>query len=102
MWFLKATTCFAPATELALTSVAAKEVLNIVGALAWSTTIILSLPSKLYFSKLYRAALVRPVSLAVQVSDITSVTAWLAAVVPPVALVTPVNEVAVTPVYVNI
>ena len=64
-----------PATELSLTSVADKEELNIVGAFAPSTTIIFSLPSKLYLSKLYLPALVLPVSLSVQDSDTTSSTA---------------------------
>ena len=40
-----------PDTELSLTSAAVKDVLNITGALAPSTNIILSLPSKLYLSK---------------------------------------------------
>ena len=69
MWALKATTIVEPATELSLTSVADKEELKIVGAFAPSTTIIFSLPSKLYRSKLYLSALVLPVSRSVQDSD---------------------------------
>ena len=66
MWFLNAATNLAPATSLSLTSVAAKELLNTVGAFAPSTTIILSVPSKLKRSKLYLPALVLPLSMDVQ------------------------------------
>ena len=52
-----------PAEE---TSVAVKDVLKTVGALLPSTTINLSLPSKLNLSKLYLPALVLPLSIVVQ------------------------------------
>jgi len=48
-------------------------VLNITGALAPSTNIILSLPSKLYLSKEYLDALVLPVSISVQLEGDTTV-----------------------------
>ena len=85
-------------TALSPTSVAAKEELNIVGGLSPSTTIILSVPSKLNRSNLYLPALVLPVSRTVQLSDTISLLAWAAAVVDAVALVTPVKVVAVIPV----
>ena len=101
MWFLNATTCFAPSTLLAVTSVADKDVLNTVGSLLPSTTISLSLPSKLNFSKEYLLALVLPLSLLVHVSDTTAFAEWSAAVVLLAARVTPVKLVADLPVYVN-
>ena len=48
------------------TSVAVKEVLNTVGAIAPSATINLSLTSKLNLSKAYLPALVLPLSMLVQ------------------------------------
>ncbi len=45
MWSLNDATCLAPATADSETSEAAREELNIVGALAPSTTIILSVLS---------------------------------------------------------
>jgi hypothetical protein len=80
------------------TSAAVIEELNITGAFTPSTQIIFSLPSKLYLSKWYLAALVLPVSLTVQFSDTTSNLVCAAAVVLEVALVTPVKVVALTPV----
>ena len=47
------------------TSVALNDVLNTVGAFVPSTTINLSLPSKLNLSKLYSPALVLPLSMVV-------------------------------------
>ena len=49
-----------------VTSVAANDVLNTVGALFPSATMSLSLPSKLNFSNVYLPALVLPLSLSVQ------------------------------------
>ena len=49
-----------------VTSVAAKDVLNTVGALFPSATISLSFPSKLNFSNVYLPALVLPLSRSVQ------------------------------------
>ena len=95
---LNTVTIVEPDTELSLTSVAVIEELNIVGAFAPSTTIIFSLPSKLYRSKSYLVALVLPESLSVQDSDTTSSRAWAAAVVLEVARVTPVKAVDVIPV----
>jgi hypothetical protein len=96
----------APVTVLLLTSVAAIVVLNTVGAFTPSTTMSLSLPSKLNLSNEYLPALVRPESRSVQDSDTTVlevslVAACAAAVVLFAARVTPVKVVDVTPVYVN-
>ena len=73
MWSLKTATNFAPVTAVLtspppadVTSVAANDVLNTVGALFPSATISLSLPSKLKRSKVYLPALVLPLSLSVQ------------------------------------
>ena len=109
MWSLKAATNFAPVTAVGTSPLPADEIsvadiaaLKKVGLLSPSTTTNLSLPSKLNLSKLYRDALLLPVSLSVQLSDTTASTAWAAALVELVALVTPVKVVDVTPVYVNI
>ena len=95
---LYSTTCLAPPTELSLTSVAEKDSLNTTGALVLSTKIILSVPSKLNLSSSYLSALVRPVSIAVQLSETLLFTKCSAAVVLEVALVTPVKVVDVLPV----
>ncbi len=84
----------APRTELVLTSVADNAELNTVGAFTPSTTTILLLPSKLNRSNEYLPALVRPVSRSVHDSETTvlvvsEVAACAAALVPPVARVTP-------------
>ena len=77
--------------------------LNTVGSLVPSTTINLSVPSKLNLSKLYLLALVLPESFSVQFSETTVLDAselalCAAAVVLFAALVTPVNVVDVFPV----
>ena len=98
MWFLKEATNLEPDTALSLISVTLRDALNTVGALAPSTITILSVPSKLNLSKLYFEAPVLPLSRTVHVSDTILLSACVAAVVLLVALVTPVKDVAVTPV----